>query len=93
MAKQMPTHPGDVLILRTEQSFHAYVVGPVCKDGQQDFQHQEEPRYAANLDDAFAVARGLLVIGGRIFLLDIDTGEWSDVSERLNPELRERKTA
>jgi hypothetical protein len=37
VANRIPTKVGDVLILRTNQSFSTFAVGPVMTDGQHDF--------------------------------------------------------
>ena len=93
MATWMPTQPGDVLILKTSRSFDTHAVGAVFKNGQQDFRGLVKVRLAAHLAEAFSMASALVVSGGRIFLCDIDTDEWSDISQGLNLDLNERKTA
>jgi len=80
MVKRMPTHAGDVLILRTTQSYTIYAVGRVSKDGQQDFGSQTDITYAEGHAAAVAEAKALVAPGGRIFLQDIDTYEWSELS-------------
>jgi hypothetical protein len=75
-----PTRLGDVLILRTEQSFSVYAVGPVIKDGQQDFHGQPNVKYMSDRAAAVAGAKALLRPGRRIYLRNIDTGEWAEIS-------------
>jgi hypothetical protein len=79
MGKQIPTRLGDVLILRTNQSFTMHVVGEVSNDGQQDFQNQTNTRYVIDRAVAVAEAKALCVPGRRIFLRNIDTGDWSEI--------------
>jgi hypothetical protein len=80
MAERIPTKVGDVLILRTEQTFSVHAVGRVSIDGQQEFRGQADVEYVTDRDAALAKARALLVRGRRIFLLDMDSGEWCEVS-------------
>jgi len=81
VAKQRPTEIGDVLILRTSLSYTAYAVGPVVTAGQQDFSRSQQVRHIATHDEAVAAAKALVAPGGRIYLLDIDTAEWSEISQ------------
>ena len=76
---RMPTHIGDVLILRTTHTYTIHVVGRVTRDGQHDFSGDENLIYERNYDDAIARARTLAVPGRRILLHDIDTDEWSGI--------------
>jgi hypothetical protein len=80
VSKLVPTRLGDVLVLRTDQSFVMHVVGQVSKDGQQDFQNQTNTRYVLDHDVAVAEAKTLRVPGRRIFFRNIDTGDWSEIS-------------
>ena len=80
MATSMPTQPGDFLILRTVKSFRTHALGPVRTHGQQDFNRQRDVRHVADLTEAIAMARLLLASGRQIYLLDIDTRDWSIVS-------------
>ena len=83
MAERMPTQPGDVLILWTSRSFTTYVLGCVCQDGQQDFMtHQTNLQCLTNSASAMAQAKAIATPGRRIFLRNLDTGEWSEVSAR-----------
>ena len=75
MAKRIPTQTGDVLILSTDQAFSVYVVGQVSTDGQQDFHDQKNAQYIGDL----AAAKALAIRGGRIFIRNIDTDEWSEI--------------
>ena len=92
MVTRIPTQLGDVLVLRTDQSFSVYVVGQVTKDGQQDFDtycrgqpehaHQRghvTVTYTKDHTSAVAEAKALVVRGGRIFLRNLDTGDWSEI--------------
>ena len=79
---RMPTHAGDVLILRTDQSFAIYAVGLVSGDGQQNFRGAVNVKYGSNRAVAQDEAKALVVPGRRIFLLDIDTKTWSEISNR-----------
>ena len=81
MTKQWPTEIGDVLILRTSQSYTVYAVGSVATAGQHDFSHSERVRHVLTLAEAVTTAKALVAPGGRIHLLDIDTGKWSEIAE------------
>ena len=81
VAKQWPTEIGDVLILRTSQSYTVYAVGSVATAGQHDFSHSERVCHVATHAEAVTTAKALVVPGGRIHLLDIDTAEWSEISQ------------
>ena len=81
MPKQWPTEIGDVLILRTRMSYTVYAVGSVAIAGQHDFSHSERVRHVGTHAEAVTTAKALIVPGGRIHLLDIDTGEWSEIAE------------
>ena len=91
MNSEIPTHLGDVLILLTDQSFSIHAVGQVTKDGQQDFDtyHREPPehehehvnlKYEIDRATAVADAKAMVVPGQRIFFRNIDTGDWSEIS-------------
>jgi hypothetical protein len=81
MVKRIPTQVGDVLILRTDQSFTIHVIGTVSKDGQQDFENQRMAlQYQIDYAAAVAEAKALVASGRRIFFRNLDTGEWSIVS-------------
>ena len=79
---RIPTQIGDVLILWTSQSFVIYGVGRVSKDGQQNFRGAVNVKYVSDRAVAVAEAKALVVPGRRIFLLDIDTETWSEISNR-----------
>jgi hypothetical protein len=82
MATRIPTQPGDVLILVTEDSsFSTNAVGPVSEPGQQDFQHRMNVKYLTDRLAAVVVAQTLVAPGGRIFLLNVDTNDWSELSK------------
>jgi hypothetical protein len=80
MAKPIPTHLGDVLILRTTQSYAVHAVGRVSKDGQQDFSTEANVNYEIDYAAAVAQAKALVSPGGRIFFRNIDTGDWREIS-------------
>jgi hypothetical protein len=85
VTKPIPIHLGDVLILQTTQSYTIFAVGRVSKDGQQDFAttaNVKEPIVSYESDYAAAVVRAKALVdpGGRIFMLNIDTAEWSEIS-------------
>jgi hypothetical protein len=77
--KKWPTEIGDVLILRTSQSYTAYAVGAVVTGGQQDFSHSEQVRHVGTHAEAVETAKTLVAPGRHIYLSDIDTGEWSEI--------------
>ena len=60
------TQRGDVLILRTEQSFTIYAVGRVANDGQEDFRGEMNVEYVIDYAAAVAEAKRLVVSGRRI---------------------------
>jgi hypothetical protein len=80
MAELMPTQVGDVLILWTHASFTVHAVGRITKDGRQDFDTHVNVRYASDRAAAVADAKALVVPGRRIFFRNLDTGEWSEIS-------------
>jgi hypothetical protein len=80
LAKHIPTHVGDVLILETDKSFTTHAVGQVSKDGQQDLHAQMNVKYGRDRAAAVAEAKALVAPGRRIFVLNIDTGDWFDIS-------------
>ena len=80
MAKRIPSLVGDVLILRTTQSFAVHVVGRVSHDGQQDFSSETDVHYADDYAKAVARARALVLPGGRIYFRDIDSGDWHEIT-------------
>jgi hypothetical protein len=80
MVKRIPTHVGDVLILRTTQSYVVHAVGPVSKDGQQDFSSDANVNYEIDYAAAVARAKTLVLPGGRMFFRNIDTDHWKEIS-------------
>jgi hypothetical protein len=77
---RIPTEVGDVLILRTEQTFSIHAIEVVTKAGQQDCRGQVHVTYVRNDEEALTEARAMCVPGRRIFILDIDSGDWSQIS-------------
>jgi hypothetical protein len=80
MPKRIPTHLGDVLILGTTQSYAVHAVGRVSKDGEQDFSSDANVHYEIDYAAAVARAKALVLPGGRIFVRNIDTGDWNEIS-------------
>jgi hypothetical protein len=80
MPKRIPTHLGDVLILRTTQSYVVHAVGRVSKDDQQDFSSDANVNYEIDYAAAVAKAKTLVLPGGRIFFRNIDTDHWKEIS-------------
>jgi hypothetical protein len=85
MVKRMPTQLGDVLVLSTDQSFRVHAVGRVSNDGQQDFRAPMNVTYVSDQPAAMAKAKALVLPGRRIFLQNIDTGHWSEISDLHQP--------
>jgi hypothetical protein len=81
MAKRIPIHLGDVLILRTTRSYAIHAVGRVSKDGQPDFSSEQNVNYEIDYAAAVAQAKALVLPGGRMFILNIDAGDWTEISE------------
>jgi hypothetical protein len=77
---RIPTQVGDVLILQTERGVRIHAVGRVDKVGQQDFHAQPTPLYIVDHDEAIAMAQTLLTPGRRIFLVKLDSGQWTNLS-------------
>jgi hypothetical protein len=80
MAKRIPSHSGDVLILRTTQSYTVHAIGRVSKDGQQDFSNEANVTYEIDYITAVAQAKALVSPGGRIFFRNLDSGDWNEIS-------------
>ena len=76
----MPTHVGDISILSTARSFTIYVVGRVSQDGQQGFDTQAKTTHLPDEAAARAQAKAIVKPRQKIFLRDIDTGKWSEIS-------------
>jgi hypothetical protein len=79
--ENIPTETGDVLILRTEQSFRVYAVAVVTQHGQQEFNTAMPVEYVNTSATALARAKALVRPEGRVFLRNIDTNEWSEIRE------------
>jgi hypothetical protein len=79
VAKQWPTEIGDVLILRTSLSYTVYAVGSVAAAGQHDFSHSQQVRHVTTHAEAVKTAKAIVAPHGQIYLLNIDTGEWSQI--------------
>jgi hypothetical protein len=81
MANRIPTQVGDVLILGTSRSFATHAVGRVSENGQQDFHNLVKVKHVSDRAGAVAEAKALVSPGRRIFLWNIDTGQWSEISQ------------
>src|SRR4051794_33866162 len=79
-AMRIPTQPGDVLILQTEKGVKIHAVGRVARRGQQDFHAEMSPVYVVDHGEAIAVAQTLVAPERRIYLVKLDSGNWSEVS-------------
>ena len=79
-ATRIPTQVGDVLILETRQSFTVYAVAEVSQDGQQECGAHMKVTHARNREAAVAQARAAVLAGRRIFVRDLDTGNWFEIS-------------
>ncbi len=78
-SRRMPTQVGDVLLLRTKTtSFDVHAVGLVSKDGQQDFHGQMNVTYVHDAAAAMVEATALVQPGRRLFIWNLDTGDWSE---------------
>jgi hypothetical protein len=82
MVKHIQTRVGDVLVLLTAKSYTVLAVGQVLKDGQRDFDGIPNIQHVSDRDAALSAAKALLLPGRRILLRNIDTGEWSEISNR-----------
>jgi hypothetical protein len=78
MSRTLPTKLGDVLILTTDRAYRTFAVG-LAKAGQQDFHEPSAVKYVDSRDAALALAKALVAPGGRIFLRDLDTKEWTEL--------------
>jgi len=72
---------GDVLILGTTKSFSVFVIGRVSRAGQQDFRGDVDLKYSSVRGTAEVAARALVTPGGRVYFRNLDTGDWSEISD------------
>jgi hypothetical protein len=80
MTEPIPTRRGDVLILDTKDTnFRIHAVGPVANDGEQDFFTGMHVKYVRDRAAAVDAARAMALPGSRIFLRNLETGEWSEI--------------
>jgi hypothetical protein len=79
MTKPIPTRRGDVLIVDTNYRIHA--VGPIVEDGEQDFFTGMNVNYRLGRTAAVNAAKAMASPDSRIFLRDLDTGDWSEIVE------------
>lgn len=82
MVKPIPTEVGDVLVLETRTPYTIYAVARVTKDGQQDCHAQLNVKYETDRATAVVEANAIVAPGRRMFLSNIDTGDWSEISRR-----------
>ena len=75
----MPTARGDVLVLVTAVEPASYAIATVSVDGQQDFGAGYNLLNLPHLAQALQQARALVLPGCRIYVLTVDTGEWTVV--------------
>jgi len=83
MAKTPPTDIGDVLILLPREPVTTFAVGAVVREGQADFHQADEVAHVATIILAVQAATVLLRPTGRIYLMDLDAGEWSELPAGL----------
>jgi hypothetical protein len=79
----IPTQLGDVLILATSRSFQVHAIGMVIANGQQDFHARSHTvKYLRTEGIAGAVAEAKTIVSGgrRIFLRNLDSGGWTEVT-------------
>lgn len=80
MTEPVPTLVGDALVIETgSRSLIFYAVGRVIADGQQDFLTEGRALYGYDRRQAMMRAKALVVPGGCIYWLTIETGDWSEV--------------
>lgn len=77
---RIPTQRGDVLILLTLAPA-SYAIATVTIDGQQDFGAGYNVMKVPDFALAMKQARALALPGCRIYLVNVDTGEWTGVSD------------
>jgi hypothetical protein len=81
MATSPQTRIGDALILLTRESYTIFAVGVVSRSGQLDFSQSEDVAHVTTIILAVQAAKALVHPQGRIYLLDIDTQEWSELPQ------------
>jgi hypothetical protein len=81
MVKHIQARVGDVLILKTAKSYTIFALGRVSTNGQRDFDRDPNVQHVSDRDAALIAAKALLATGRRILLRDLDTGEWSEISD------------
>lgn len=70
-----------MLIVETRQSFIIHAVAQVSEDGQQQCCAQMKVNYAKDRAAAVAAARASVATGCRIFVRDLDTDNWFEISD------------
>jgi hypothetical protein len=80
LSPSQATEIGDALILCSRTSFVVYAVGAVSVPGQEDFSQASNPIWAKTHDEATAIAKRRIGPGGKVYLLDTGTREWSVLS-------------
>jgi hypothetical protein len=77
----IPTQRGDVLILMTILRPASYALAMVSIDGQQDFGAGYNVMNVPDFTLAMKQAKALVLPGCRIYVLNVDTGEWTLISD------------
>jgi hypothetical protein len=67
-APRIPTEIGDVLILRTTESYTTHAVGLISERDQQDFSQHTTITHLSDFRAAVDHAKTLVATGGRIFV-------------------------
>jgi hypothetical protein len=82
MTKPIPTRRGDVLILETKDSnYRVHAVGPIANDGDEDFFTGVHVKYVRDRTAAVDAAKAMASPENRIFLRNLETGEWGEIVE------------
>lgn len=75
-----PTDVGDVLIIQTTATFTNFAVGRVCSPGQQNFHGGAPITHLQGFGEALRYARSITEPAQKLFLMNLDNGEWSEIS-------------
>ena len=67
--------------METHQSFIIHAVAQVSEDGQQQCCAHMKVKYARNRAAAVAEARAAVATGRRIFVRDLDSDNWFEISD------------
>jgi hypothetical protein len=74
-----PSQIGDVIIRLTRDSRTSFDVGVVSRRGQADFRPSDDVAQLTTIVLAVQAAKALARPQGRIYLIDIDTHDWSEL--------------